>query len=352
MANQLSRLGLRLRVMMSDPVRGFQFSVLLLALLIVFGSAGYVLIEEMALVDALYMTIITISTVGFGEIKPLSPPGRVFTSFLIFLGVTLVTTAISNAVSVVLGHQLWLAIQERKMEERLKIIEKHYLICGYGRMGQQVAHDLQARKQPFVVVERDAEAKTALLENDIPHIIGDGTQDETLLAAGIKRATGLVSALNNDADNVMTVLTAREMNPALFIVARAVSTKTETKLYRAGANRVVSPYQIGGHRMALALLRPAVHDFMRRLFHEGDGTDTDIGQAIIHPHSFLAGRTIAETRLRSTQKITILAVQKSNGELVINPDPQHIIEPGEVLIVIGPSDVVYQLEETVNAGRR
>ncbi|MEZ4669103.1 MAG: potassium channel protein [Anaerolineae bacterium] len=345
---KLSRLGFRLRVMIADPVKGFQISLLLVVILIVIGTIGYLLLERMSVVDAFYMTIITITTVGFGEVHTLSAVGRIFTSLLIFLGVGIVTIAISNVAGVILGPHLWLAIRERRMEETIKLISDHYIVCGYGRMGQQIARDLQARKQAFVVIERSPEMRQLLLEDNLPHIIGDGTLESTLEKAGIERAQGLVCALNSDSDNVMTVLTARELNPSLFIVARAVTPSTETKLRRAGADRVVSPYNIGGHRMALALLRPAIHDFMNYLFHIGDDLNMDIGQISIKSGSPLVGQSIAQLDLRRKRNVNILAVQKPTSEFAINPNAQYVIEPGDVLIVIGPTDTVYRIEDELD----
>ena len=237
------------------------------------------------------------------------------------------------------------------MEEYLRVIEKHYVVCGYGRMGRQIIRDLRARKAHFVVIERDEMIREELLEENIPFIIGDGTQDDILLEAGIQRAVGLVSALNSDADNVMTVLSAREINPKIFIVARASTSSAESKLRRAGANRVVSPYQIGGHRLALALLRPAVHDFLNLIFNVSDEIDDmDVGQVHIQPDSSLVGVTIAQANLRQSHNVSILAVQKVNGEFTMNPHTQYVIQPGETLIVIGPPEAIYRIEDNLDPG--
>lgn len=227
-------------------------------------------------------------------------------------------------------------------------LDKHYIVCGYGRMGQQIVRDLQARDEPFVVIDTSDEIGETLLEQNIPYIIGDATLDETLIEAGIEKAVGLVTVLDSDADNVMTTLTARELNPQLFIVARAVNLVVESRLRRAGANRVVSPYQIGGHRMALALIRPAVHDFMNRIFNVGDDMDVDIGQVSIRDGSPLTGKSIAQADLRRTRKITILGIQDSKGQLIINPTTQHILQPGDTLIVIGPPQAIYRIEDELD----
>ena len=349
LGTRLTILNRYLRNMLADPVRGLEISLLLLLALVMLGSLGYVVIEHMSLVDALYMTVITITTVGFGEVRPLSSVGRMFTSALILFGVAVVTTAVTNIASIILGPRLWLMLREQRMNDLIATLDKHYIVCGYGRMGRQIVRDLQNRQQPFVVIEQSEQVYDEMLEDDIPCLMGNATLDEVLEQARVDHAEGLVAALNSDSDNVMTVLSAREINPNLFIVARAADVQSESKLRRAGANRVVSPYLIGGHRMAVALLRPAVHDFMNQIFHVGDESGMDIGQVRITAHSTLAGRTIAQTNLRQTRNVNILAIQKATGELSINPNTQYLIQSGDVLIVIGPSQAIYQTEAELDS---
>ena len=339
----------RLRRLLSldlhDPMRRFQLSVMTLLFLTGFATIGYMVFEEMTLLDALYMTVITITTVGFGEIQPLSTEGRIFTILVILLGVSAATTAISNAVGMVLGPRLWFSIRQRHIKRELMKMNQHYIVCGYGRMGRQVSADLQKRGEPFVIIENSEDNETYFVENNIPYVIGDATRDETLLEAGIKQARGLVASLDTDPDNVMTVLTARELNAKLFIVARVSRSETETKLIRAGANRVVSPYQIGGHRIALALMRPAVNDFLDSIFHFERGLAIDIGQVTIYDGSPLAGKTLATSGLRDTYRVNILAIQSPDGEMHISPVPAQVIEVGSTVIIIGPPEGVYALEQ-------
>lgn len=344
MGYALTVISRHLRAMLSDPVRRFQLSLLSLVALMGLGTVVFMLLERMNAVDALYMTVITIATVGFGEVQPLSPAGRMFTIVLIILGVGTATSAISNAVSIVLGPRLWQSIQQRRMEQHIMTIENHYIVCGYGRMGQQIVRDLQARGEAFLVVDADEGREEALLEDKIPYIIGDATRDETLHEAHVERARGLVTALNSDADNVMTVLTGRELNPKLFIVSRVVNSEAESKLRRAGANRVVSPYLIGGHRMALALLRPAVHDFLNRIYNFTEGMDMDIGQIDVRNGSPMAGLTIAATDLRKAHNVNIIAIRRPDGSLTITPNVNDVLEAGATLIVIGPPEAIYTLE--------
>lgn len=334
------------REVLVDPLRRMQLSVFVLISLNLIGTAAYMLLEGWSFGDSLYMTVITIATVGFGEVGELSEAGRFFTILLIYVGIGAATSAITNAVSLAAGPVLWGSLRERRLRAVVENIENHYIVCGYGRMGRQIIRDLQARDEPFVLVDKSQEITSMLVEMGIPHVIGDATQDDVLYEAGIQRAKGLVAALSSDAGNIMTVLTARELNPRLFIVARVVRVETESKLRRAGANRVINPYQIGGHRIALSLMRPAVHDFLEQLFHFGTGHQIDIGQIHVLPNSELDGQTIATCNLRETHNVTVLAIREPNGRLHISPAPTTRFKPHAELIVIGSPEAIYELERT------
>ena len=329
---------------LQDPLRRLQLSILVIIILNVLGTLMYMVVERWNFIDALYMTVITIATVGFGEVESLSPLGRFFTIILIYLGVGAATSAITNAVGLALGPLLWDSLRQRRMQQMINELSDHYIVCGYGRMGRQIIKDLEMRNEPFVLVDSNEQLREKLLEEKIPFIIGDATTDDTLYDAGLRKAKGLVAALSSDAGNVMTVLTARELNPRLFIAARAVRIESESKLRRAGANRVVNPYQIGGHRMALSLLRPAVHDFLDHIFHFGDGREIEIGQIHVQPHSDLDDKTIATSGLRSEHNVSILAIREPNGKLQITPSPNMVIKPHAELIIIGPPTAIYDLE--------
>jgi voltage-gated potassium channel len=334
----------RLRDALGDPVRQLQLSLVLLALLLVVGTVGYHWIERMGWLDAAYMTLITVATVGFGEIQPLTPTGRLFTMGLIVLGVGVGAWAASNAVEVMLGQTLWASVQRRRMRQSLSELRDHYVICGHGRLGTRIVRDLMARGEPFVVVDWSAALEEQFLADEIPHLIGDATHDEVLKTAGVERARGLVSALDSDANNVLAVLTARELNPRILIVARANAELSESKLRRAGADRVVTPDAIGGHRLALALLRPAVHDLFNEIFSFGIEIAVDVGQVTVPPDSPFAGQTVAGCDLRRLRNVSILAIREAGGDFALNPDAQRVIHPGETLILIGPAEAVYELE--------
>lgn len=343
-------MGLRryLHSMLSDPVRGLQISLLMILLLIVFGAVGYMVIEGMTPVDAFYMTIITVTTVGFGEVTPLSVPGRAFTSLLILTGIVTATNALGNMASILLGQHLWQSLRERRMNTQLEALHGHYIICGYGRMGDQVARELGQRGQEYVVVDRNSDVHHHFLESGTLHVIGDATDDNVLISAGIQRAAGLVASLDNDPDNMMAVLTARGLNPGLHIVTRATSLEAESKLHRAGADHVISPWQTGGHRMAMALLKPVVHEFMDVLLEPDFGIGWELGQIAIEQDSQLAGHSVAEAGLYQTSAVTVLGIRHADGEITLIPSPQRVLRSGETLICIGPPESIRKVESVAD----
>lgn len=340
-ARQVNRVGL----LLSDPVYRLQFSLLFLVFFFLLGIVGYMIIEGMSVTEALYMTVITVTTVGFGDVVPTSEVSRMFTVLLIVLGIGLATTAISNALAIMAGQRLWSTLRERRIQEVLRMLENHYIVAGYGRIGKQIVRDIIARGELCVVVDSNetiAEDEF-LLDENVPFLIGDATDETVLMRAGISNASGMLAALPSDADNVLAVLTARGLKEKLFIVARSSELSTENKLRRAGADHVISPYQVGGHRMAMALMRPAVHDFLDRLSDTSDAESYDIGQVTIHAKSPMLGQTIARCDLRSVRGLTILALIRG-GHLQINPSPQTEFQIGDQLVMIGPPSAIYTLE--------
>lgn len=334
----------RIRQGLSEPVRQLQLSLALLLSLIVIGTVGYMGLEGMTLVQAFYMTVITLATVGFREVVELGTAGMIFTTGLIILGVGTAAWAISNAAEVMLGQTFWISVQRRRNQRMVDSMKDHYIICGYGRLGRQIRRDLNVRGEPFIVIDWDPGVEEELLEANVAHLMADATGEDTLRDAGIEEARGLVAALDDDAQNVLTVLTARELNPQLLIIARAGSENRESKLLRAGADRVVTPPSIGGHRLALALLRPAVHDFFGRIFTLGEEPDVDVGQITVPDDSPFAGQTIEGCDLRRIRNVSILAIRRPDGLFDLNPEAQRRIETGEILIFIGPAESVYELE--------
>jgi voltage-gated potassium channel len=339
----------RLRHLLGSPVRQLQLAVACLGLLVAVGTVGYRVVEGMGWLDALYMTVITVTTVGFGEVQPLHPAGRLFTIALLVFGVAAGAWTAATTVEVLLGPSLWLSVQRRKMRQAVDTLRDHFIVCGHGRLGTRIVHDLHTRGESYVVVEMSAAQEERLAADDVPYVMGDATTDEVLLKAGVARARGLVAALDSDASNVLAVVTARLHNPALLIVARANSEPSEHKLLRAGADRVVTPESIGGHRLALALLRPAVNDLFNEIFSFGREIEVDVGQITIPAGSPFAGQTVAGCDLRRLRNVSILAIREAEGRFELNPDAQRVVAAGETLIVIGPADAVYELEAMYGA---
>lgn len=330
--------------MPSNASRRLRLALILIIGLIATGTLGYHFLEGMSLLDGVYMTIITLSTVGFGEVRPLSQVGRLFTIGLIVAGVGVGAWAIQSAAEILLDEQLWRTIGRRRMGRALEKLNRHFIVCGYGRMGRQTVLEFQRRGVPFVIVESQPEIVQTLIAENLLVVEGDATHDETLLAAGIERARGLVAAVDTDADNVLIVLTAKELNPQITVVARAALEESESKLYRAGADRVVTPYTIGGRRIALAVLRPTVTEFLNTVVFSEE-LQTEMGELHLHPNSPFVGKAIRETELRSRWGATVIGVQKATERLIISPTADYRLEEGDVLIVVAETAMLRELEK-------
>jgi voltage-gated potassium channel len=304
-------------------------------LLVIVGTLGYYFIEsDYTLFDALYMTIITLSTIGYGEVHTLSTAGRVFTIFLILGGVFTIFYAATEVIRTVVGGEIQDTLGRRRMERSLAELQNHLIVCGYGRMGRLVCEEFSQNKLPFVIIEKQAE----LLEDfNLPHgipIHGDATADEILRRAGIDRARALVSVVASDADNLYITMSGRLLNEKLLIVSRAADAGSEQKLLRGGANRVVSPYRIGGSRVAQAVLRPTVVDFIE-LATRTEHFDLQLEEAQVAPRSTLAGKPLRESQIRQELGIIIVAIKKTSGKMVFNPSPDAVLDPGDILVAIG-----------------
>ena len=250
-----------------------KLSLFLLLATIGFGTVGFVVFEDMLPFEAFYMTLITISTVGFSEIKPLSDVGRVITIIIIILGISLLTYTLGQVARIFVEGELRKILGRRKLEKQIAALKNHYIICGYGRIGAIIVRELTAENIPLVVIDQDPESVAELEASHTLYLNMDATTDEALLAAGLREASGLVTAVSSDADNVFIALSAKGLRPDIFILARASDVKNEAKLLRAGASRVVCPYQMGGRRMAEILHKPTVVDFLDQTMIDLDGTD-------------------------------------------------------------------------------
>ncbi len=314
---------------------------MVLALTVAAGTMGFAVLEDMAPLDALYMTVITLSTVGFGEVRPLHPEGKLFAIFIIIFGVAMAGYTVSIIGQMVVEGQFREIFGRRKMESKIRKMSGHYIIAGYGRVGRQVAQEFKKRKVPFVVIERGEQETAGLTNEGIPFIQGEATDDETLRRAGIESADTLITTLPDEAHNVYLTLTARDMNRDLTIIARADLEGGEKKLLRAGADHVVSPHVLGGMRMAMASLRPNVVDFMH-MTSLGEG-GLSIEEVVIPADCRLEGRTIAESRLKDEFGASIIGIKKLNRAMVIAPGPDKVLNEGDILVLIGQTDGLERL---------
>jgi voltage-gated potassium channel len=314
----------------------------ILVLLLAGGTAGYHWIEGWRLTDSLYMVVITLGTIGYGEVQQLSEAGRWFTMALIIGGVSLVTYAVGTITRMVVEGELQTLMGRRRAMSKIRRLKDHYIICGYGRIGGMIAQEFARRPLPFVVVERD-EGQVSRIPQEIPVVVGDASEESVLLSAGIERARGLVTVLPSDADNLFVTLTARDLNPKLTIIARYEEPRSESKLRRAGADKVVSPYIIGGTRMAMAILRPAVIDFIE-LATSSESLGLQMEEVRVEEGSSLGEVKLVDSTIRSELDIMIVAIKKRSGHMQFNPSGNTALEVGDRLIAIGERQQLAKLE--------
>ncbi len=329
------------------PPRRVLLLLLVPLVLILGGTVGLHLIEGWSPFEALYFTVVTLTTIGYGDFVPKSDGGRVFVMVLVAGGVFTVFYAASTLISAVVSGEIAKLLGRRQMERMLAQLRDHLIVCGHGRMGRLVCRELAREKVSFVVIDANASSLDGFdLANGVS-LVGDATSDDVLKHAGIDRARGLISVMASDADNLYSTMSARLLNAKLFIVARVEDSRSEQKLLRAGANRVVSPYQIGGKGIAQAVLRPTVVDFIE-LATRTEHIELQMEEARIGPGSPLAGASLRDNRLRADLKIIIVAIKKPSGQMVFNPTAETTLEAGDILVAIGHREQLDQLESLAN----
>jgi voltage-gated potassium channel len=301
--------------------------------LLVLGSLGFVWIEGWSFFDSLYMTVTTLTTIGYGEVYPLSRAGKIYNMILILGGMGVMLYIITSLARVVVEGEIRAALGKRKLLKHIKRLKDHYIICGFGRIGEIIARQLRDRGLPLVVVENNQDLLTELERTGYYFIAGDATREDVLVEAGIDRAKGLVAVVHSDAANVYIVLTARSLNPTLFIVARAEEMGAEQKLRRAGADKVESPYEMGGRKMAHTILRPTVTTFMDIAMREG--VEYSMEEVAVAETSSLVGHLLKDSGLRQKLDLIIVAIKRAEGEMIFNPSPDAQIQGGDTLIVLG-----------------
>lgn len=317
--------------------------ILVLTIITLLGTSFYVLFEKHSILEAFYMTIITISTTGFKEVRPLSNAGMIVTILIIISGVITIAYTGGKAAQLIIETQLF---RRKRMSKQVGELKNHYIVCGYGRMGREVCETLLENNELFVVID-NAQAKIdELVEKGILFINGDASSDSVLIQAGIETAKGLAAVVKSDAENVFVTLTARELNKSIYIVARAIEDRTESKLLKAGANRVVKPYEIGGKRIVHLLLKPGVTDFIEDVARKR-GMNIHMEEISITKPCSLVNKTLAESPLRKDFNVMVIAINKSNSSFIYNPRSVEKIEIGDKLIVIGETDNLKKLNEMV-----
>jgi len=319
-------------------------AVLILLGILTFGTLGYTVVEDMPLFDSFYMTVITISTVGFAEISPPTPLGRVLTVVIIIAGISFGTYTIGTIVRIFVEGELKNYFGRRKVQKQIADLKNHFIICGFGRIGRIICDELAVDHFDFIVIEQNPAAIEKLNQKNYLCIEMDATAENALLQAGIMQARGLVTAVNSDANNVFITLTAKGLRPDIFVLARASEESNSDKLLRAGATRVVSPYLIGGKRMGQILKRPTVADFI-----DSTTTGNQLGlvmeEARVNPGSRLVGKNLIDSNLRRDFGVIIVAIKRPSGEMVFNPMPNETLQSEDVIVVIGKREDLNRMNQ-------
>lgn len=311
---------------------------------ILFGMVGYHALEGWSWFDGLYMTVITLATIGYGEIHPLTAAGRVFTIILIIVGVTVFGFLVSILTQAVVENQIALALGRRRLFKDISQLKDHYILCGAGRVGMRIIDEFKKKGVDYVIIERDEIVAEKLLTKGNLVLIGDATDETVLEGARVRTAKALITAASTDAENVYIVLTTRGLNPDIYIVTRANDLAAERQLKRAGANKVVSPVLMGSHRMAQAALTPAVADFIE-LTTMTESLDLNFEQVRIVEGSLLDGKRIKDSRIRSEHNAMIVAITPREGEMIFNPNGEQMLSAGDLLIAIGTRSGLAKLAE-------
>jgi len=329
-----------------------RIGVLLLAIAAVLsaGATGYVLIEGYPWFDAFYMAATTMTTVGYMEIHPLSPAGRVFNIGYLLASVCLLLVTIGMMTQAVLENQFGNVIGRRRAKRMIGKVSNHYIVCGFGRVGRGAAAELKSGGSRVVVIDRRDERVEWALKLGHLAMAGDSTLDDTLREAGVERATEMIAALTTDADNLFAVISAKSLNPKLRIAARAAEDDAERKMRQVGADEVLAPYRMTGVRLAQALLKPHVYRFLD-FATSSLGMAVDIEQLAVGPESGVAGKTLAELNVRRDLKVIVLAIRRAGGEMIFNPGAEACIQAGDSLIVMGEQAPLRGLERRVIGGR-
>jgi voltage-gated potassium channel len=326
------------------------YGLAVLAVILVLSTLGYMLIEGWTFLDAFYMTVITLTTVGYREVQPLDKAGMIFTVFVLFIGVGTAFYILTAFVATIIEGDLRQLFGERRIKRTIEHLKEHHIICGYGRVGEEIARELRERRAPLVVVDNDPDALERARAEGFLTMRGDATHEEILVQAGIERCASLIAALDSDSGNTYITLTAKMLRPDVRVVARVASANNEAKLMQAGADHIVSPYQMGGRRMAVSALQPRLSDFMDivSLGSQGPGV---LGEFIADRESGFVGRTLSEV-FAGASDIVPIAVRSQRGSFVLGPDSSTRLALDDRLMVFGPEEQLAKVGAVTAAGRR
>ena len=327
---------------MTDIRKKLILSVSLLIFINAFGVAGYMIIEGWNFRDSLFMTVITITTVGYGVVHDLSPAGEIFTIVLLVVGVGIILYLLGTEAKLLLEGQLADLIWRKRLERKIRELKDHYIICGFGRMGKTIAKEFSSKDMDILIIEKNSVPE--IEKGEFLILEGDANNEDVLKSAGIENAKGLISVLPTDAENLFLVLSARELNPNLFIVTRASEESSERKILRAGADRVVSPYYTGGIRIANSILKPAVVDFIEYATKTGN-LELQLEEILLNEGSKLSGMTLEDTGIGRDMGVIIVAIKRQDGTMEFNPNSTSIINSGDTLVALGETSKLKELEK-------
>ncbi|MGD9232215.1 MAG: potassium channel protein [Desulfobacterales bacterium] len=328
-------------------IRHLKFCILLMILVILLGVSGYMSIEDWDFLDALYMAVTTLTTVGYSEVHELSTLGRIFTIFFIIIGVVYFLYIAGAVVQFMVEGQIRTILGRRSLDKKIDRLKNHYIVCGYGRIGKTLCTMLKRKAVDLVVIEKDKDLIPVMVENKIFYISGDAGDEANLIKAGIRHAKGLIAVLATDTDNVFLVLTARQLNPDIYIMANASHNESKPKLIAAGANRVELPYDMGAVSMAQRIIRPTVTNFLNLAFAQ-KRKDIQMEEIPVSPSSELVNVMLKDSGIRQRFNLIIIAIKKSDDSMLFNPSFEAVIESGDTVIAVGEEENLKKLEKILN----
>ena len=311
-----------------------RLALVILVTVLITGTLGFYLIEGWSVLDSFYTTITTMATVGYGDFTPRTAAGKIFAIAVIIFGVGTMLYSFCLITELIIEGRLRRILGRGKLQKMIGKMNNHYIICGCGRIGLLICRELAGAKMPFVVVDNNPEIIQKIQDEGFIYCKGDATQDKTLIEAGIKRAKGIVCVLPTDAENLYVILTAKELNQEIYILSRSEEEESEHRLIRAGANRVMSPYTLGGSRMAMAILRPAMLDFIE-ITTQRQSLELRMEEVAVCDGSRLIGQSLEESAVRQSFGLIIVAVKKDTEKMIFNPQASYVIASGDRIIALG-----------------